>query len=117
MDANLPRLLHHGAYFVILDICGIQAFQVEGRVTADAGASTLTIRETQQKCWSEDGSLTVTSEPVLDFVGGSKFTTSAEFTVQAEGTGCKVAPVSLISAQFLLGAACRSSFLYTCSQK
>ena len=62
---------------------------------ADAGASTLTIRETQQKRWSEDGSLTVTSEPILDFVGGSKFATSAEFTVQAEGTGCKVAPVFL----------------------
>jgi len=68
-------------------------------VIADAGASTLTIRETQQKRWSEDGSLTVTSEPILDFVGGSKFATSAEFTVQAEGTGCKVAPVSLISTQ------------------
>ena len=58
--------------------------------TADAGTSTLTIRETQQQLWQDDGSLTVTSEPVLDFVGGSKFTTAAEFTVQPEGSGCKV---------------------------
>lgn len=58
----------------------------------DAGTSTLTIRETQQKHWHDDGSLTVNSEPVLDFVGGSQFTTAAEFTVEADGSGCKVPP-------------------------
>lgn len=56
----------------------------------DAGTSTLTIRETQHKTWHEDGSLTVTSEPILDFVGGSKFTTRAEFRVEADGPDCKV---------------------------
>ena len=60
------------------------------RLLWGAGTSTLTIRETQQKHWHEDGSLTVTSEPVLEFVGGSKFTTAAEFTVQAEESDCKV---------------------------
>ena len=66
---------------------------VEGHMLSNywnAGTSTLMIRETQQKQWHEDGSLTVNSEPVLEFVGGSKFTTAAEFTVQAEGSGCKV---------------------------
>lgn len=56
----------------------------------DAGTSTLTIRETQNKTWHEDGSLTVTSEPILDFVGGSKFTTRAEFRVETDGPDCKV---------------------------
>ena len=55
-----------------------------------AGTSTLTIRETQHKTWGADGALTVTSEPVLDFVGGSKYTTRAEFRVEAEGADCKV---------------------------
>ena len=54
------------------------------------GTSTLTIRETQHKTWGADGALTVTSEPVLDFVGGSKYTTRAEFRVEAEGADCKV---------------------------
>ena len=57
---------------------------------AHAGTSTLTIRETQHKTWDADGALTVTSEPVLDFVGGSKYTTRAEFRVEAEGADCKV---------------------------
>ena len=55
-----------------------------------AGTSTLTIQETQHKTWGADGALTVTSEPVLDFVGGSKYTTRAEFRVEAEGADCKV---------------------------
>ncbi len=60
------------------------------------GCSTLTIRETQQREWLVDGSLKVTSEPVLDIVGGSKFTTSAEFTMQssADQSGCEVRPLA-----------------------
>ena len=56
------------------------------------GCSTLTIRETQQREWLADGSLRVTSEPALDIVGGSKFTTSAEFTARnsADLSGCEV---------------------------
>ena len=50
----------------------------------------LTIRETQRRSWASDGTLAVTSDPVLDFVGGSKFTTSAQFTLRPEGDGCKV---------------------------
>ncbi|EIE24777.1 hypothetical protein COCSUDRAFT_62188 [Coccomyxa subellipsoidea C-169] len=64
------------------------------------GCSTLTIRETQQREWLVDGSLKVTSEPVLDIVGGSKFTTSAEFTVQssADQSGCEVTAKVLCAA-------------------
>ena len=55
-----------------------------------AGTSTLTIRETQRRSWSADGVLTVTSKPLLDFVGGSKFTTDAEFVVRPGEGGCQV---------------------------
>ncbi|BDA49197.1 hypothetical protein COCOBI_13-3070 [Coccomyxa sp. Obi] len=56
------------------------------------GCSTLTIQETQQREWAADGSLMVKSDPILDIVGGSKFTTSAEFTVHnsAAQPGCEV---------------------------
>ena len=54
------------------------------------GTSTLTIRETQRRSWSAGGVLTVTSQPLLDFVGGSKFTTDAEFTVRPGEGGCQV---------------------------
>lgn len=55
-----------------------------------AGTSVLTIRETQHRSWGADGTLTVTSDPVLDFVGGSKFTTRAEFVLRPDGDGCRV---------------------------
>jgi hypothetical protein len=51
----------------------------------------LTIRETQRRTWGADGSLTVTSEPLLDFMGGSRFTTCAAFVVRPhEAGGCVV---------------------------
>ncbi len=57
-----------------------------------AGCSTLTIQETQQREWAADGSLSVKSDPILDIVGGSKFTTSAEFMIEnsAAQPGCEV---------------------------
>ena len=69
---------------------GVVLGGVEAMRDVYAGTSTLTIRETQHKTWGADGALTVSSEPVLDFVGGSKYTTRAEFRVEAEGADCKV---------------------------
>lgn len=53
------------------------------------------IQETQQREWAADGSLRVKSNPILDIVGGSKFTTSAEFIVEhsAAQQGCEVSPL------------------------
>ena len=48
----------------------------------------------------------MTSKPVLDFVGGSKFTTDAEFTVSPDEGGCKVrqkAPGCSIGECFCVG--------------
>jgi hypothetical protein len=72
----------------------------------------LTIRETQQQLWHDDGTLTVTSEPVLDFVGGSKFTTAAEFTVQPEGSGCKVPPIHAQRYLILQSCTCHSRWSF-----
>lgn len=67
-----------------------------------AGCSTLTIQETQQREWAADGTLTVKSDPILDIVGGSKFTTSAEFIVQnsAAQPGCEVSLSWRLSLQY-----------------
>jgi hypothetical protein len=56
----------------------------------------LTIKETQCRRWGEAGELIVTSNPVLDIVGGSKFTTKAGFYVQSidGGTSCQVGRLS-----------------------
>lgn len=56
-----------------------------------AGLESVRVREVSTMVRLPDGSIRVTSEPVLDFIGGSKFTTSAVTCIMPDDTdGCRV---------------------------
>ena len=55
------------------------------------GLESVRVREVSTVVRQPDGSIRVTSEPVLDFPGGSKFITSAVTCITPEGAGgCRV---------------------------
>jgi hypothetical protein len=59
-------------------------------LTRTLGIETLTIREVSVREDAGGGAIAINSKPILDFPGGSKFTTSSALRLEPQGGGCQM---------------------------